>query len=363
MKREDNSADGMTLGVEGTEDMRAGKKASILRELKGHVQSLNPIVQNFCAKAAKASGVVRYDDSGKPVYRLSTFTEVLMVIEETSADLAVLVFKELPEEDRKELARVMAERLKKPASLEQVLEHGRRAMQTIIGELVDRELEANAPVLMHRIVEMVEARWEAEVETVVRKKVEAALAKGESRGAQVMGALNETTVARVLAELKVQGWTLDPNATGDRWRAEPPDAKRKVVTFPSRPTDLTAVLRSLTDQGFRWPPPGRVEPVVRAAPFPPKPHPEVTTEEPVRIAVVRRLEVAPPAVTEDELFAALKEARDFLRMADEDLATAQELATVAMRRLEEAKLARQGAAKDLADVRKRFDAAFGEGSS
>jgi hypothetical protein len=97
-----------------------------------------------------------------------------------------------------------------------------------------------------------------------------------------MTALNATSLTRVLDELRAQNWTLSASPDGLRWRAEPPDPKRKRVTFSARPTDLTLVIRALRAEGFRWPPPGLEQAVpaavVRSVPFPAKPHPDVTVE-------------------------------------------------------------------------------------
>jgi hypothetical protein len=201
-----------------------------------------------------------------------------------------------------------------------------------------------------------------------------------------MTALNETTLTRVLEELKVQNWTLHASPSGDRWRAEPPDPKRKVVTFSSRPKALPPIIAELREQGFRWPPVKTAETVppavVRAVPFPPKPHPDVETsskhEAPPWASSGFRGE-PPSAVREprpslalvkhnvsklqisgspDEAFAKLKDAREYAMLAATERREAQAIFDLAETSLRGAKSVEDDALKQLADAKANFDALF-----
>jgi hypothetical protein len=190
-----------------------------------------------------------------------------------------------------------------------------------------------------------------------------------------MGALNETTLTRVLEELRAQKWTLNPSPSGDVWRAEPPDRTRKVVKFTARPTTLIPILRELRDQGFRWPPgePKQDEPpsVVRSLPFPPQPHPDVRTEPwvttepmtgshdhtpPGKLVLVKA--AASPSGTADQAFERLKEAREYALLAAEDLAGARAAFDAAKAVHDGANTVYDDALKQLADAKAAFDALF-----
>jgi hypothetical protein len=183
-----------------------------------------------------------------------------------------------------------------------------------------------------------------------------------------MGALNETTLTKVLEELRAQRWTLNPSPSGDKWRAEPPDPKRKVVTFTSRPTVLMPILRELRDQGFRWPP-SEAEtippPVVRSVPFPPKAHPDVSTsvsgilaDPPPPRAPPALVKAPGPSGTADQAFERLKEAREYALLAAEDLASAKSVLDQAKAVYDGAHAVYDDAIKQLASCKADFDALF-----
>jgi hypothetical protein len=189
-----------------------------------------------------------------------------------------------------------------------------------------------------------------------------------------MGALNETTLTKVLEELRAQRWTLNPSPSGDKWRAEPPDPKRKVVTFTARPAVLLPILRQLRDQGFRWPPgePKQEEPpsIVRSVPFPPKAHPDVQTDSwvttepltgshdhtpPGKLVLVK---ATAPSGTADQAFERLKEAREYALLAAEDLASAKSVLDQAKAVYDGAHAVYDDAIKQLASCKSDFDALF-----
>ncbi len=174
-------------------------------------------------------------------------------------------------------------------------------------------------------------------------------------------------LSKVLAELRAQGWTLSPSVDNDRWRAEPPHGG-KAILFLARATDVVAVVRQLVDAGFRWPPPGtRVEPVVRAAPFPPKPHPEVSVEgaHPPAAASHRALALVtpPPALDPDAAFRRLKETRDYRVLAAQELGDAKEAHRMAKACLDGAQAVFDDAVGEEKRAKQAFDALFEGGRS
>ncbi len=170
-------------------------------------------------------------------------------------------------------------------------------------------------------------------------------------------------LSKILNELRTQGWTLSLSADNERWRAEPP-TRGKAVLFLVRATDLTAVLRQLCDAGFRWPPPGtRPDPVVRAAPFPPKPHPEVGLEGYARPERTLALVTPPPALDPDGAFRRLKETREYRVLAAQELEEAKEAHRLVQAALDGAQAAFVDAQVEEKRAKQAFDALFAGGPS
>jgi hypothetical protein len=170
-------------------------------------------------------------------------------------------------------------------------------------------------------------------------------------------------LTKVLAELRAQGWTLSPSPDNERWRAEPPH-RGKAVLFLARATDVVAVVRQLQDQGFRWPPPGaRPEPVVRAAPFAPKPHPEVGLDGAPPPTRALALVTPAPAVDPDRAFARLKETREYRLLAAQELAEAKESYLLAKAVLEGAQAVHDDAVAEEQRAKAAFDSVFNGGRS
>lgn len=167
-----------------------------------------------------------------------------------------------------------------------------------------------------------------------------------------------TPLSKVLAELKVQGWTLSPSTDGERWRAEPPHGGKAVI-FLARATDVVAVVRQLADKGFRWPPPGtRVEPVVRAAPFAPKPHPEVGLDGAAPPIRALALVTPAPATDPDAAFRRLKETRDYRVLAASELEEARQAYAMAKACLDGAQAVFDDAQAEEKRAKATFDAVF-----
>jgi len=182
-------------------------------------------------------------------------------------------------------------------------------------------------------------------------------------------ALNQTSLTRVLEELRAQNWTLNPSPDGQSWRAEPPDPKRKAVKFSARPSVLVPIIRELRDQGFRWPPAEKdtvPSPVVRSVPFPPKPHPDVTVERIGLAAVVPdepqraplTLVKTPAPTSADEAFAKLKEAREYALLAGEELRETVTVFELAKQSRDGAQAVYDDALKQLQIAKAAFDALF-----
>ena len=170
------STAGTTLGVAMGSTKRS-EKQRVADQLKARVAELPAILQHFGAAVALKAGPVHVEEAGKTIHSMTVFTEAIMAIDQATSELAIVVFHELETKDRQELARIVLDRLRKPASLEQVAVKGRSAMQTIIAQLVEQELDVQRPMLVARIEKLVAERWEKEVEDVVRKRVDAAIAK------------------------------------------------------------------------------------------------------------------------------------------------------------------------------------------
>jgi len=111
------------------------------------------------------------------VYSTSLIAEVTSMVDKAVPEFAALAFQSLDAEDRADIAKMVAERLRKPQSVEAVAGVGKKAIERVIETLVERELEAAMPVLLHRISELVDKSWEEHVDAVVKKKLALALDK------------------------------------------------------------------------------------------------------------------------------------------------------------------------------------------
>ncbi len=172
------------LGREAVELERLiGNPATAHHAFKVILADSPPPVASFATKICKLAaerGFVLPGDRGVVVYgtlSIDLFLEVFTVMSDTVASLAIAVFTELSPSERQDLARLVTDRLKKPASLEQVGNQGRSILQVLVGTLVEAEVEALRPVLEHRVKELVRDRWEKEVDALVRVRLDAALAK------------------------------------------------------------------------------------------------------------------------------------------------------------------------------------------
>jgi len=179
------------------------------------------------------------------------------------------------------------------------------------------------------------------------------------------GALNETTILKLIEELKLQNWTLSINTDGSRWRAEPPERGRKTILFSARPADLTLVIRDLRDQGFRWPPGDpKAEPVLRSTPFAPKPHPGSFVEG-AQPSDRPRGALQIVALNEDQAFERLKEARGYVELARQEHEDKQRVVDGIQETLGRAERERAAAEKvlrealgEMDEAKKTFDRMF-----
>jgi hypothetical protein len=180
------------------------------------------------------------------------------------------------------------------------------------------------------------------------------------------GALHEDTLRAVLDEARRQGWRLTPSPDGARWRGDPPDGG-KAVLFSARPSVLSPVIRQLQDRGFVWPPRHVADnAVVRAAPFPPAPHPDVDMDDappPPRstMTLVKAQQIPQvPVVSLDAAFAALKQASEYVGLARDELRDAKAAADAARAVEASAQAAYDDAIRERAKCKGAFDALVGE---
>lgn len=174
----------MKLSREADELARlSGNPATAHKAFKQMVAGSPPAIVGFATKicAAAAAREAAFDwDRGIIVQgsiSIDIFIEVFKVMSETVAGLAAHVFCELPDADRAELARIVVDKLKKPASIEQVGSMGRTMISVLVEQLVTDELTALRPILEHRVKEVVKERFDKEVDAIARARLEAALAK------------------------------------------------------------------------------------------------------------------------------------------------------------------------------------------
>lgn len=113
----------------------------------------------------------RFDTGAAMIYG------VIDMLNETVEALALAAFESMKDEDREELVSHLAAQLRKQKNVDAVTDLGKKAIARVVGVLVDRELEAMQDVLLHRIAELVASQWETQIEAVVRRKVDEALAK------------------------------------------------------------------------------------------------------------------------------------------------------------------------------------------
>ncbi len=138
------------------------------------------LATKICLLANERGGAVLPGDRGIIVHgsiSLDLFMEVFPLMSETVSALAFAVFSNISDTERRELGRIVTDRLKKPASLEMVGAQGRSVLQVLVAALVESEVEALRPVLEHRVKELVRERWEKEVDALARTRLDAALAK------------------------------------------------------------------------------------------------------------------------------------------------------------------------------------------
>lgn len=214
------------------------------------------------------------------------------------------------------------------------------------------------------------------------------------------GALQNKNYRGLLDELKEQGWELA--STGqNHWKATPPDSFKKSVVF-SESRDFHAYLntiRTLQDQGFKWPPPSKAEaksqrrreqsdgaevvPIVRASPFPPVPMeitPAVTAPEtppalvdstsqcePFERATNKQAVCAVHSMAEvakrnhldaDKLFELLKIARDLEHLAHMEMQMAERATMLASEKFATARKEHEELAEALRVAKRAFDEAF-----
>lgn len=130
----------------------------------------------------------------------------------------------------------------------------------------------------------------------------------------------------LVAELRAQNWECELTSDGGHWKAKPPDNRRITLKFLSIHGDFQGIVRQLRDHGFKWPPPPKLppEPVVRAVPFPSRPHPHIEVEKdseaPLTALAPPPPKAAPAATDAMQAFKALREAKAFEREAFADLA-------------------------------------------
>jgi hypothetical protein len=105
------------------------------------------------------------------------FLEIEEMVTASTELFVVEVLKSLPEKDREALAQLIADRLRKPQSLDQVQATGRSAIKLVIEQLVANEINAGLEVQRARIAKLVADAWESEVGAIVRKKLADAVAK------------------------------------------------------------------------------------------------------------------------------------------------------------------------------------------
>jgi biotin operon repressor len=188
-----------------------------------------------------------------------------------------------------------------------------------------------------------------------------------------------------IAELRTQGWTVEPTSQG-HWCAKPPDKALTIVHF-SETADVHGrlnVLRDLRKRGFEWPPPSKNE-EAGAARMKEEAHkdsaatlqsqllreqavtqsPPPKTKLPTRSYATVVPETAQPfgpqeptTKTEDQLFSELKEARSYHALADEHLKECQRKLEEATRELTSATNEKRKAAEDLAKKKAAFDKVF-----
>jgi len=178
----------------------------------------------------------------------------------------------------------------------------------------------------------------------------------------------EPDTAKVVAELRKQGWQCDLTNDATKWKAKSPDASKGVVVFPKRPNDIVYIVRELRAKGFIWPPTANGHaPDERAritsTPFPPKPHPEVRT-----LSLVESEKAAPAFVAapkpKDEgdeglAFIALRDAKEYEKLAAGEYAAAKKEAEMAKSKEDAARRAWDEACGALKAAKAKFDAAFG----
>lgn len=143
------------------------------------------------------------------------------------------------------------------------------------------------------------------------------------------------TTAKLIAELSEQGWRVEQARNG--YKAMPPDRTRPMVFVSTHGVEQNGrgaknLLSDLRRSGFQWPPPETPRPEP-----PPK-------------------DIMPPKTNAlEELFAELKDARDYLVLAAEAHEKAKSEAEAAIAKRDAAATDVEKARGELAAAKKRFD--------
>lgn len=177
----------------------------------------------------------------------------------------------------------------------------------------------------------------------------------------------------LIEELTDQGWCVE-KTKNQHWKATPPPGTRGEIVIFSESYDNHAYLntvRKLRDLGLRWPPPSKAEkaaerrrreaeathtteaePVIRSTPFPPE---KMDMPEPKLHLVAKSPDELPGP---DKLFADLKEAREYAKLAAADLAERKQAVDEAAAAYDIAFRAHADAVDHLRAKKSAFDRAF-----
>lgn len=167
-------------------------------------------------------------------------------------------------------------------------------------------------------------------------------------------------ISAIVCALREQDWTLILSSDASRWKAQPPDKSKRIVTFSATQSETLPIIRDLRHQGFVWPPldakrreaaDPRGLSIVKSTPFPPKPHPSVSTSP-------SQPHGAPDHSDANMAFIDLKEAKEYERLAASELTAARRKVDEAQETMERASAAYDGALSDLKQKKAAFDASF-----
>ena len=161
----------------------------------------------------------------------------------------------------------------------------------------------------------------------------------------------------ILTELRQQDWDVQQTTRG-HWKATPPDRSKPLVHF-SMSDDHHALKNTLKDlqrSGFMWPPPSKRDLRDAKREDAPVSQPDLTFEP------VQPAPAAQPSETPEErmdrLFHELKEAKGYLKLADEHLAECQRKLEEAQQALQVAQIERDVAAERAKKTKEAFDLAY-----